>query len=901
MADVLERLKSALADRYQIERELGSGGMATVYLAQDLRHHRRVAVKVLRPELSVILGAERFLKEIEVTAGLQHPNILPLYDSGEAGTFVYYVMPYVEGETLRTKLNSERQLGVDETVKVAQAVAAALQYAHEHEVIHRDIKPENILLESGQAVVADFGIALAISAAGGTRLTETGLSLGTPQYMSPEQATGDREVNARSDVYSLGAVVYEMLVGEPPHVGSSVQAIVAKILSDTPPPVARTRELVPANVDAAVQRALAKSPADRFASAAEFAAALTNPAFTLPTLADTRTARQTAGLRYWQRVSVGIAALAVVATALALWGWLRPEAAQPTARYGLALPPGQELVDAMAHTFDVAPHGSHIVYVGPGDEDRQLWVKARNRYEAAPLSGTDGAGAPSVSPDGQWIAFQVGGQLRKIAVSGGSSITLADSVNTFAVTRAAWLDDGNVVYIDQAWRVRRVPAIGGPSEIVWVPDSGLYAAAPAPLPGSRGILSTLCSWQCDPIHDIWVLDLRSGEAHQLLAGVAMARFASSGHVVFVRPDGGVFAIPLDLGSLQTQGAAVPLLEGVKVDLGRAPDFTLSPDGTVLMLVGPSAEPGPPQLEAVWVSREGLVTPIDPDWRFSNARNSGWALSPDGTRLAIGLNTEAGDDIWIKELDDGPLARLTFHPDEDARPRWTPDGRSVMFLTRRAEGRRSDLYVRRADGTGQAELLLSAANSTWEATGTRDGAWIVARTGGTSGQEGERDVVGYRPGMDSAAVPLLTSEFDETAMAVSPDGRWLAYASNESGRQEVYVRPFPDLESGRWLVSTDGGSSPRWAHSGRELFYLTPANEMMSAVVLTRPTFTVAERRVLFQFGADFVMTRVYTSYDITPDDQRFVIVRNVSAQREERMQLILIENWLEELHEKMGR
>ncbi|MCZ6857274.1 MAG: serine/threonine-protein kinase, partial [Gemmatimonadetes bacterium] len=275
MSSATDRLSTALADRYAIEREIGAGGMATVYLAEDLKHHRKVAVKVLRPELAAVLGAERFLKEIEVTANLQHPNILPLYDSGEADAFLYYVMPYIEGESLRDKLNREKQFAVEETVEIAKSVAGALSYAHERGVIHRDIKPENILLQAGQALVADFGIALAVSQAGGTRLTETGLSLGTPHYMSPEQATGDRELDARSDVYSLGATVYEMLVGDPPHMGSTVQAIIAKVLSETPAPITRARELVPPNVAAAVRQSLAKTPADRFHSTAEFAEALT--------------------------------------------------------------------------------------------------------------------------------------------------------------------------------------------------------------------------------------------------------------------------------------------------------------------------------------------------------------------------------------------------------------------------------------------------------------------------------------------------------------------------------------------------------------------------------------------------------------------------------------------------
>ena len=300
MPEITARLTTALADRYAIEREIGAGGMATVYLAEDLKHHRKVAVKVLRPELAAVLGAERFLKEIEVTANLQHPNILPLYDSGEADAFLYYVMPYIEGESLRDKLNREKQLAVEETVEIAKSVAGALSYAHERGVIHRDIKPENILLQAGQALVADFGIALAVSQAGGTRLTETGLSLGTPHYMSPEQAMGDRELDARSDVYSLGATVYEMLVGDPPHMGSTVQAIIAKVLSETPSPITRARELVPPNVDAAVRQSLAKTPADRFHSAAEFAEALTNPAFTLQTAA-TQAAERAAPAEPWKR------------------------------------------------------------------------------------------------------------------------------------------------------------------------------------------------------------------------------------------------------------------------------------------------------------------------------------------------------------------------------------------------------------------------------------------------------------------------------------------------------------------------------------------------------------------------------------------------------------------------
>src|SRR5678816_4336997 len=274
MMDALAQLKNSLADRYDIEREIGAGGMATVYLAQDLRHHRHVAVKVLNPELGAVLGEERFLAEIRVTANLQHPNLLPLFDSGAADGLLYYVMPFVDGESLRARLDREKQLPVDEAVRMAVAIANALAYAHSHGVIHRDLKPENILLQSGQPVIADFGIALAVSNAGGSRITQTGLSLGTPQYMSPEQATGDRVIDARADIYSLGAMTYEMLTGEPPHTGNTSQAVIARMLTEKPRPIRTTRAAVPEYVEATVQRALEKLPADRFASVKEYAEGL---------------------------------------------------------------------------------------------------------------------------------------------------------------------------------------------------------------------------------------------------------------------------------------------------------------------------------------------------------------------------------------------------------------------------------------------------------------------------------------------------------------------------------------------------------------------------------------------------------------------------------------------------
>ncbi len=894
MTDILARLSAALADRYTIERELGAGGMATVYLAEDLKHHRKVAVKVLRPELAAILGPERFLKEIEVTANLQHPHVLPLYDSGEADSFLYYVMPHVEGDSLRDKLNRDRQLPVEETVEIAKSVAAAVDFAHQHSVIHRDIKPENILLQTGQPLVADFGIALAVSAAGGTRLTETGLSLGTPHYMSPEQASADRELDARSDVYSLGAVVYEMLVGEPPHVGNSAQAIVAKILSDTPAPVSRTRELVPANVEAAVTCALAKSPADRFTSAADFAEALTNPAFALPTASTEALGTTAPSDRKWQRIAVGSLIVAAFFAVAGLWGWLQ-ESPQQVRSYGLAFPPGQEITNEwLAHSyFDMALDGSWIVYVGPGEPNGQLWLKHRDDYATSPISGTEGARGPTASPDGQWIAFTVDGVLRKIPTNGGVAFTLSDSANPGIEHRVAWLEDGTILFVDRNNSLRRVSAEGGSSEVAWRRDSTSIVNTVSPLPASRGVL--FGKWDiAGGKGEVWALDFRTGDARMVLDGALYAVYSPSGHLVAGRASEfmltGIFAAAFDLGSLEVVGPEIELFEDAIMS-------ALSKDGLLLYehIPGYAVREG----EAVWVSRDGTALPVDPDWTFKlDAQlNHGWALSPDGMRVAIGIGSANGADIWIKPLDRGPAHQITFAETYDFRPRWTQDGRFVTYLSDGDEGNPPAVYRKRADGTGQAELLFAHETPIMSMSLGPKGEWLVARTYAPGEETWGMGLLGVRLGDEMTAEPLQLGDADQLAPAISPDGRWLAYVSNELGRAEVWVVPFPDVDSGKWLVSESGGLAPLWAHSGRELFFLTPRNQVIVAAVETEPSFAITDRQLLFQLGPDFAIDRFHTAYDISLDDQRFLMVRGATPPVR---QLVVVENFFEVLKERVG-
>ena len=407
MSDIpVTRLNAALEGRYAIEREIGEGGMATVFLADDLKHERKVALKVLKPELAAVVGAERFLSEIKVTANLQHPNILPLFESGEADGFLFYVMPYVEGETLRDLLDREQQLHVDEALKITTDLAEALDHAHRQGVVHRDIKPANVLLRDGRPLIADFGIALAVGGAGGTRLTETGLSVGTPYYMSPEQATGDQVVGPASDIYALGCVLYEMLVGEPPFPGATAQAVLGKILQGKPVSATEQRPSIPANVDAAIRCALERLPADRFTGAQDFASALGDVHFRHgETLAGADGAAQGA----WNRLTAAFAGVAALFATAFGWALLRSDPPRPVSRFSVVVPDDQSF-RAGAETFDVSR--GRIIH-GLSRERRRwaasAWLRRWDALDAAPIPDATPAGQPAISPDGGEVAFQASG------------------------------------------------------------------------------------------------------------------------------------------------------------------------------------------------------------------------------------------------------------------------------------------------------------------------------------------------------------------------------------------------------------------------------------------------------------------------------------------------------------
>ncbi|HEX5818977.1 MAG TPA: protein kinase [Gemmatimonadales bacterium] len=902
MTDVSARLAADLADRYRLERELGAGGMATVYLAQDLKHDRKVAIKVLHPELSAVIGGERFLAEIKVTANLQHPHILPLFDSGAADGLLFYVMPLVEGESLRVRMTRERQLGVEEAVRLASQVASALDYAHRHGVVHRDIKPENVLLHDGTALVADFGIALAASHAGASRMTATGMSLGTPAYMSPEQAMGDREVDARSDVYSLATMLYEMLVGDPPYLGSTAQAIVAKVLTEKPIPVTVHRDTVPANVAAAVQKALAKLPADRFASAADFAKALATPGWhsgdllattALPAATAPGVAR--AGSR-WRLAAIGAGALALAACSALLWLWRRPAPPPPVIRYSMGIPPEQAMRQGiLGVNLAFSPDGKRLVYVGPGDGGSQLWLRERDRLDATPLPGTTGANSPSFSPDGSRIAYLASTdvEVRVVPVTGGPPITLTKP-GLGAGGGVAWGPDG-WIYFDALVGVGRIREDGGAPELIAPLDTTageLGVAWPEVLPNGKAVLYRSRRSMNSAEFDIVAFEIATGKRHAL-GKALVARYVHPGYLVFVRADGAVLAAAFDQDALALTGPIVPLFEGIMTKAFGSADLAVSRTGTLAYVPG-LATSGGGVAEVVMVSREGAILPLDPPLTYNPSANRALSLSPDGTRLAIDVQA-ASPDLWVKQLPAGPFSRLTFDTRVVQRPTWTPDGRSVVYIASR-DSTPPAVWKQVADGSAAPELVWQVPRRPiGEAVFSHDGQWLVYRM--TQGNN--RDVYAVRPGRDSVPVPLLTGAFSEEGATLSPDDRWLAYTSNESGRNEIFVRPFPNTAGGRWQVSTDGGEAARWARSGRELVYQSPSGNLMSVPVTPGPTFAPGAPRPLFSL-AGVVGSSTVPLFDFTPDDQRFVMVRLAAAnQAPGAGQLVVVDNWIEEIRSKM--
>jgi eukaryotic-like serine/threonine-protein kinase len=880
MSQTLDRLSAALADRYRLERELGQGGMAMVYLAEDLRHKRKVAMKVLKPELAAVLGAERFVAEITTTAALQHPHILPLFDSGDADGFLYYVMPFIDGETLRSRLDRERQLGVDEAVRLATEVADALNYAHSRGVIHRDIKPENILLQDGRALVADFGIALAVSAAAGGRMTETGLSLGTPQYMSPEQATAEREISARSDQFSLAILLYEMLTGTPPYTGANAQQIIMKIITEPTPDVSAVRRTVPAAVASAVARALEKLPADRFASVAAFATALTaNDA--APTRARTvasgRSTRGTATTGPWRAIAIASLVLAAGTTALAFRASTTRETGI-TERVEFAYRPilSQSDWPNVAMTSD----GRRMAQV-VRDEDGvdRIILRELGRAATVAVAGTEGARDIDFSPDGASLYFSSRGKFLRVPVAGGPPRVVSDTASPLGF---AVLPDDGVVVVRSRVGLQLLDGAGRPVRRLTTLDTARGEFGhwyPQALPGGRAVLFNSYATPLTRSR-IEVVDVESGERTVLVEGAIYPRYAASGHLLYAR-DNTVFAVPFDVSALRVTGPEVVVLEDVAMNVtnGTA-GYAVSNTGTLVYV---RASEWRVESRVLWADRAGRTEPaID--------EVGGWAeprLSPDGRWLAV-TRLDPQRQVWLHDNTRRVLTQLTRAEGVSFSPVWMADSRSLLVAR---EVPQYDLYRQPIDGTA-ATVALASPDDKVPLAVTRDGRTVAFTRIGSNSQLMLGDLV------RGTERPVETGAVEQRTADISPDGRWIAWGEmNPAGTFDVFVRAL-DGSGGRRQVSAEGGDQPRFTKGGRELVYRK--GSALYAVPF-EPTSGEAGTPVLLFRVADAGRTSQgrTVGYDVTPDGSRFLLVAPI--ERLGATPNVVVLNWFDDLRRRVPR
>jgi serine/threonine-protein kinase len=822
---VPERLSAALKGRYRIEHEIGSGGMATVYAAHDVRHDRPVAVKVLKPELAAVMGGDRFVSEIRTTANLQHPHILQLYDSGEAGGFLYFVMPLVEGETLRGRIDREKQLPVDDAVRMAKAVAGALQAAHEQGVIHRDIKPANILLSHGEPLVADFGIALAVESAGGGRITETGLSLGTPYYMSPEQASADRTPDARSDIYSLGSVLYEMLCGEPPFTGSTAQAVLGKILTAAPPPPTQARRSIPPYVESVILKALERVPADRFATAADMARALSDPGFrhrppvSTPEGTAPAEAADVAGLR--RRVRILTAAAVGLAAAS---GWLLvrggpgPASPRDLVEFYVAGDSTHEVSAGFPGSLALSPDGRTLAYVGSDSGSTRIYVRRLDERGARALPGTEGANSIFFSHDGAWLGYGTTEyDLLKVRLAGGTPTSLARMANT--LTGGFWAEDGTLYYgVTGLPGLMRVSQDGGvPEEILAQTDSMTGVLDPWVLPGGDVVLATVLLGGSQ----LLAYDLRDGTTKLLGPGIA-PRFLD-GHLVYGTLEGVVLAQPFDPGRLEFTGDPVRLADGVGGWLNISRDFAASTSGALAFVAGQES------LGEIVLTRynptENRVVASAPQLRTPR-------FSPDGDGVLYELSALGESELYVASLSQG-TSRLVATGFEIRGASWSPDGGSIAYA-----GGLQDPSVWTLDlaGGGEPQTVFTGTNTVGAPEYTWDGSEIVVSVGPVP-----RSIVAIAADGSEAPRVVAGGQMDMTQVTTSPTGPWVAFTSDATGRAEVYIT---SLGAGQPIpVSNGGGWSPRWAPTGDTLFYFPQgaAQDLMAASLSFEDQLRVVSR------------------------------------------------------------
>jgi serine/threonine-protein kinase len=847
---------------YEITAALGAGGMGEVYRARDTRLNRAVAVKVLGESLAADPQfRERFDREARTISQLDHPHICAVYDVGEQDGMAYLVMQYLEGETLASRLarGSARGLPLDDALRVAVEIASALDGAHRAGVVHRDLKPGNVMLTSGGAKLLDFGLAKSqtavIAGAGQSMLPTTppdltaqGAILGTLQYMSPEQLEGG-SVDARTDIFAFGALLYEMCTGRRPFEAKSTAGLIAAILERDAAPVSSLQPLAPASLDRVVATCLTKSPDDRWQTARDLLREL-------KWLADGRDAQPLGGSarhRVAWTVAVVCAIVAVVAAVVAVWGWRRvtPSSEASAARVDVAAPSGVRFANDVLPILALSPRGTDLVYVGEREGVTQLYVRRLDAFETKPIPGTEGAIGPFFSPDGQWVGFSADGKLKKVSLSGGVPVTLADAGGGFF--GGTWGSDGTIVFAPTDVGFARVSSNGGDARSLTTLDATKKDGGhlwPSFLPDGKSVLMTVGTVGTSLERaSIDLLSLESGRRTTLIPGGTYARYVPSGHIVY-GTSGTIMAVPFDVATLTVTGQAVPMVDGVVQSQMGAVQFSVSDTGTLAYVAGALRTP---RRSLVWMDRTGISTPLP----LPRRPYVGPRLSPDGRTIAFGIQG-ATHDVWISAVERDTLTRLTFGAD-GYWPMWTPDGTRVVFQSN-PDGP-WNMYSTPVDRSVAPERLLRSDRTQVALSISPDGqALAFTEIHPTTAED-----IWIFSFTQRKARPFAVTAASEFSPSIAPDGRWLAYHSNETGRDEVYVQRFPDGGQ-KEQVTSGGGRYPRWRRDGRELFFLNEGR-MMTMDVEGTTGFTHTQPRELFTVKGIVIPT---VPYDVTADGQRFV-------------------------------
>jgi serine/threonine-protein kinase len=870
---------------YKILEKLGEGGMGVVYKAEDTKLKRDVALKFLSANL-VGDGEEkkRFLREAQAAAALNHRNISYIHEIDEAEGQTFLAMEYIEGKSLHEMATSPLQL--EDAVNYASQIAVGLQAAHDKGIVHRDIKSANIMVaDKGQIKIMDFGLA---KLANRSMMTKVGTTLGTTAYMSPEQARGE-EVDNRSDIWSLGVVLYEMISGKQPFAGDYEQAVMYSILNEDPEPLTGLRTGVPVDLEKLVNKCLAKDPKERYQHISEIPVDLKAIAFVSPyapkTVKSKISSRAKSGNRLlpWSMALV----MTVVATFFAIRGFLGSNIEAPTSltRFAITLSPVQRLVGTTA--VAISPDGQRLAYsAATGDEPSRLYLRELGEYNAKLIPGTEGGDSPFFSPDGQWVGFFAENKVRKVAIAGGTPVTICEVATlSNAFRSASWGADGSIIFpVGFADGLARVDAGGGKAEMLITPDrekGELGYHRPHILPGGKAVLFGL--WTSKGAR-LGVLSLATGKRHFFSvgteAGISLGggQYVPTGHVIYVQ-SGGPMAIPFDLARLEANGSPVPLTENISISAAARGSFAISETGTLVFVVAYPAEN-----KLVWVDRQGRTVPaVKESGIYEHPR-----LSANDKRVTVTSSSEKGGDVMVYDLERGARIRLTVEGSINNFPAWSADGSRITFNTTRAE---LGIFWKPADGSGQAEMLLARKYPRLPGSWTRDGKFLAfTEINPKSG----KDIWIFKRD-SSVASPLLSSPFQEHSPVFSPDGSWLIYVSDESGREEVYATRYPGLDEKK-SISTSGGREPVWSRDGQEVFYRN-GDQLIAVPVQLSPAFAIGESRVILEGtwaeGAWQEQSITNADYDVSADGQRFLMVEVEESSTASELRVVV--NWFEEL------